>query len=472
MEADFVDGRWVAHSYFLTREVAQPERVSAEPLIAPASSPSTIIPTAEGGAMWYSSVQWVTPPNAGKVHQHWIHYATTRDGIAFETPDLGLREGNVILKANERDADGRPINGTAGCKGLCVLDAEAGPVPHARGRYTGFFLSNRPKGPAGLCLIFSDDGLHWRSYPENPLYTGWPDTYNNFFYDERISRYVAYIRPNIHAGRQHVNRCMARIESEDMVHWGNEQIVLDTDDADAPAVGTVIEAKDHDGTRYPRGRNKQFYGMTVTKHQDLYLGLASFYDVVPGTMWIELVHSYDGVQWRREPKREPLIPLGADAAWDTGIVYYPGVGCPFAVGDDWFIYYSGTNFDHHHRIRSRKELGQFRAMGGVRLKRGRLVGYQAGAEPGDLLTKTFQWPGGSLCLNTDGSNGRITAEICRPNGWALKGLSHQDAVPITQDDVRAAVRFQGVGPPPSLRGQPVRLRIRLQNATVYGISFH
>ena len=470
-EVDFIDARWIAHTYFLTRSVTQPARVSDEPIIAPASSPSTIVPTAGGGCMWYSSVRWVKQPKGDKVHQHWIHFATTKDGVTFDRPDLGLREGNVILQANERDAHGRPINGSAGCKGLCVLDAEASRVPHARARYTGFFLSNPSGSPAGLCLICSDDGLRWRAYPENPLYTGWPDTYNNFFYDERIRRYVAYIRPNFHAGRTHANRCMARIESEDMVRWGNEQIVLDTDDADAPAVGAVNEAKDHDGTEYPRGRNKQFYGMTVQPHQGLYLGFASFYDVVPGTMWIELVHSYDGVEWRREPKREALVPLGAEGAWDAGIVYYPGVGCPFAVGDDWFIYYSGTNFDHHHQIRSRKALGQFRAIGAARLKRGRLIGYQARGEPGDLLTKTFEWQGAALALNADASRGRIRVQVCHPNGHAIKGFSRSDAVPIQTDNVCAPVQFRSSASLAPLRGRQVRLRVFLEDATLFGMAF-
>ena len=137
---------------------------------------------------------------------------------------------------------------TPGPKGMPVLDATQCNVPHARGRYTAVYLTNPPVGPAGLQVVYSDDGLRWTAYEENPVYRGWPDTYNHGFFDQRIGRFVAYIRPNIHAGPVHVNRMMARIESEDLVTWTNEEVVLDTDDRDAPAVGTVNEAKHPDGS--------------------------------------------------------------------------------------------------------------------------------------------------------------------------------------------------------------------------------
>ena len=468
-EVDFVDGRWIMHTYFLERKVARPQRVSPEPVIAPAGAHISVSPTDDGLAMWYSTVRWVEV-NGGKTHQTWIHYATSKDGITFETPDLGKGRGNVIIAGDDTGADGKPLTGVRGCSGICVLDAERQTVPHARGRYTAMYRAWIPGKHGGLSLAHSDDGLRWIGYEENTLRVGLSDTFNSFFYDERIKRYVAYVRPMVHAGPQHVNRSMARIESEDMVHWGNEQLVLDTDDGDAPPVGTVNEAKHADGTGYPRGRNKQFYGLTVTPHQGMYLGLASMYDVEPGVMWIELIHSYDGVEWRREPEREPLIDVSQGDTWDAGLVYYPAVGCPVAMGDEWLIYYSGTNFDHHRRNRSRKDLGEYRAMGAVRLPRGRLVGYKAGDVQGDLVTKSFKWTGGELLLNADATNGSVEVAICKASGNPIKGYTQNDAVTIQGDDLRAPVAFKGGPSLASLRGRELRLRIYARNATVFGFS--
>jgi len=466
---DFLDERWISHTHALTRQVARPERVSDEPVIAPAGAHGTTLPNGDGLCMWYSTVRWVEI-GGQKTHETWIHYATSEDGVTFEKPDLGLHEGNVIIKADDTGADGKPLTGVRGCSGFCVLDAQQQPVPHARGRYTAMFRAWVPGRHGGLSLAYSDDGLRWTAYEENPVRVGSSDTFNIFCYDDRIERYVAYVRPLIHAGPPRVNRLVARIESEDLVHWENEQIVLDTDDRDAPALGTVNEATHPDGTGYPRGRDKQFYGLTVTPHQEVYLGFASLYDVVPGTMWVELMHSYDGIQWRREPQRGPLIGLGGDDAWDSGLVYFPNAGCPVAVGDDWLIYYAGTNFDHHHRTRSRGDLGEFRATGAVRLKRGRLVGYEAGDVPGDLLTRTFPWNGNELFLNADAHGGSIAVEICAANGQSIRGFSRKETASVTEDGVRVPVAFEAGGSLASLQGRQVRLRMYLKRASVFGIS--
>ncbi|MDF1744223.1 MAG: hypothetical protein P1V19_11070 [Gimesia sp.] len=463
-----VDARWISHSNFLTRQLAQPQRVSAEPVITPAGAAGTILPADDGGfVMWYSTTHSV-PVKGGKTHQSWIHYATSKDGITFQKPELGIHQGNVIIKGNQSGADGKPLTGIRGCSGFSVLDAKHQKVPHARARYTALYRSWIPNRPGGLSLAHSEDGLRWTEYPENAVRVGASDTFNNFFYDERIKKYVAYVRPRLHAGGSHVNRLVARIVSDDMIHWNDERVVLDTDDQDAPAVGTINEATKPNGTRYPRGRDKQFYGLTAAPYGDLYLGLASLYDVEPGTMSIELVHSYDGIDWRREATRGALISPGDKESWDSAIIYYPLMGNPVEVGDNWLIYYHGTNFDHHMRNRSRKELGEYRAMGAVQLKRDRLIGYQAGKTRGELLTQPFKWEGKELFLNASAEGGQAQVVVCNSNGSTLKGFQLSKSVPIHQEGVRLPVSFNEGASLATLKGRDIRLRIYLQNATVFG----
>lgn len=467
----FVDARSISHSNFLTRKLAQPQRVSSEPVIAPAGAAGTILPSDDGGfVMWYSTTHSVAV-KAGKTHQSWIHYATTKDGITFEKPDLGIHEGDVIIKGNQTGADGKPLTGVRGCSGFSVLDAKHQKVPHARARYTALYRSWVPNRPGGLCLAYSEDGLHWTEYSENAVRIGDSDTFNNFFYDDRIGKYLAYVRPHIHAGHSHVNRSVARIVSDDMLCWTDERVVLDTDDRDAPAVGTINEATLPDGTRYPRGRDKQFYGLTASPYGDIYLGFASLYDVEPGTMTMELVHSYDGIDWRREATRAPLISPGGKDAWDSAIIYYSLMGNPVEVGDKWLLYYHGTNFDHHMRNRSRKDLGEYRAMGAVEMKRDRLIGYQAGKTQGELLTRPFQWEGEELFLNADAKDGCAQVVVCNSNGNSLKGFRLGNTVSINQDGVRLPVSFNEGASMSSLKGREIRLRIHLENATAFGWEF-
>ena len=470
-EVDFIDRRWVHHSHFLTRRVQQARRLQGEPILSPGSCFATVLPGDPGFLMWYSWMRRV-----GRGVEHWLMLARSEDGRTFDKPSLGLREhegskaNNIVLRPNEHDAHGNPLTGPNGCEGFCVLDAARQPVPHARSRYTAMTLTNVPKR-GGLHLFHSEDGLRWTAYPENPVWHGWPDQYNNFFYDPRLKRYVAYVRPRTHAGPHSVNRLVARIESEDLVHWHGERVVLDTDDFDAPAAGTVDEARHADGTGYPRGRDVQFYGMTVTPHQDGYLGFASPYDVVSGTMWCELVHSRDGITWKREAKRDPFIPLGTDGAWDSGLVAFVATGCPCPVGDDWLFYYSGTNFDHHYKIRGMAERGRVRAIGAASVRRGRLVGYEAGPRTGQLLTKTFTVDAPGLFLNAAADRGEVRVEICHENGHPHGKLASRDAVPITDDALRAPVRFSGGRSFGDMRGRTVRLRIHVTDATVFGLAF-
>jgi len=421
-EIDFIDERWVEHTYFLSRKVTQPERFLPEPTIRtnPAQSSGTVLPAEQGIVMWYGSPYRAEIPG--------------------------------------------------------------GPL------YTALFNARLPERPGGLCLAHSDDGLRWHAYPENPVRPGSSDTYNNFFFDERLGRYVAYIRPNVHAGPSRVNRLVARIESDDMLHWGSQQVVLDTDDRDAPPQRAINLAKDALG--YPRGRDRQFYGLTVTPHQDLYLGFASFYDAASGHMWCELAHSYDGADWRREATREPFIPIGPEGAWDSGMAVFIAAGCPASVGDYWYVYYTGTNFDHHHRIHAMEDKGDIRMVGAVRLKRGRLVGYHTGSpgqapqagegarevppdwvDRGDLLTRAFELNGSALFVNADARSGAVAIEICDAEGKPLPGFSREEAVPIQEDAVRAPVRFRGAQSVASLHGRPVRLRVHLTRASVYGLAF-
>ena len=50
-----------------------------------------------------------------------------------------------------------------------------------------------------------------------------------------------------------------------------------------------------------RGRDRQFYGISVFQASGAYVGLAQVYDLPSGMTWIELCHSRDGLDWEREP---------------------------------------------------------------------------------------------------------------------------------------------------------------------------
>jgi len=469
LTAELLDPRWVEHTYFLERRVTPAERLLPEPAVCPGLALATALRRADGVELWYITMRQAQRSGPDDIARRFdVRLATSGDGVHFEFPDLGLHSdeeslGNVVLKGNEPDAEGRPLTGWVGFEGWCLLDAEAQDLPNVRGRYTAITLTKVDDRGSGVCVCYSEDGRRWHAYEENPVYSGWPDTFNNCFFDERIGRYVLYLRPEVHAGPRWANRLMARAESDDLVHWDSERIVLDTNAADAPAIGAFDE-----GHGRVRGRDKQFYGMTVARRGDLYVGLAQLYDVVPGSMWCELVHSFDGVEWRREAVREPLI-VPQPGAWDSGMVTYVAAGSPVEIGGKLLVYYGGNNFSHHASVRGELPQDPIRGIGVAGVPSGRLVGYHAAEQEGMLLTRPFEFQGEALRVNVDASGGQLLTAVCEERGAPIPGYAFEDADPIREDGLAVRVAFRD-RLPEELKGREVRLQFRLTGGSLYGFT--
>jgi len=478
---EFLDPRVVEHTYFLERTVSEVQRPLPGPIWRD-SDVGTVLPKPEGGLrMWH--LRLVPRPGAQDFN-FVLCYAESDDGIRWHRPELGLKEidgnkrNNVLILPNDCDAKGRPLTGFFGTGLFCVLDAKLTPHPKARARYTALYLTNVPSN-GGLHAVYSEDGLHWLAYPENPVYRGWPDTANNFFYDRRLGRYVLYLRPsqNLHAGPPDVNRLVARAESDDLVHWHGERVVLDTDAHDAPAAGTVKDGGP--GGCYPRGRDRQFYGLIVRPYGDLYLGLAPMLDTVSGADWVEMLHSFDGIQWQREPERKPFL-LGAEGQWNSPSIYFTAASAPVLVQDKLLFYYGGTNMPHLANgkaflgwlegLRTHTPTPYVRGVGLATVPRGRLVGYVAKQAPGELLTRPFPLSGPELTLNADAAKGEVKAGLADEGGVPIGGLTLQHAQPIRCNGLDLPLQWKGKRSLNHLIGQTVRLRITATNAALYGLG--
>jgi hypothetical protein len=220
---EFLDTRAVEHTFFLDRRVTPVEKHPSNPLLQNCHSVQTVLRGDAGRLrMWYLTRR-KKPNLTGAAREYAVRYAESDDGLAWTLPKLGLKEfdgtkeNNILFTADDVDAAGQVICGPQGIDSFCVIAGNQTPTPHARGRYTALY---QPPGME-ICAAYSDDGLRWTAYPENPVYVArGSDTYNNFLFDSGIGRYVLYHRPHpyIHAGQRHVNRLIARVESEDLLH--------------------------------------------------------------------------------------------------------------------------------------------------------------------------------------------------------------------------------------------------------------
>jgi len=104
------------------------------------------------------------------------------------------------------------------------------------------------------------------------------------------------------------------------------------------------------------------------------------------------------------------------------------------------------------------------------------VGYSAGEVEGELLTSPFPWEVGRLGLNTRiAEDGYLQVSFEDEMGMPLHEL-HLDEIPPITGPVDAVDHIFTFGPGPKsvllfpTRG-PVRMRIKMRNATVFGWSF-
>ena len=460
---EFIDPRTVEHTYFLDRLVTPAKKHEMNPIIADCHSAQTVLKDKNGSLrMWYLTRRKI-PGHTGCKRAYTLRYAESDDGIKWNLPILGLkefdgnRENNVILTLNNTDMNGKPIGDIdEGIWNFCVIDNELTPAPNTRGRYTALISDGD--------FAWSDDGLNWTLYPENPLFKSKSDTFNNFIFDTRIGRYVLFYRPDIrlHAGGWcQANRLVARIESDDLIHWDKStaRCVLDTDARDASGFSSVENA---------RGRDLQFYGMTVSRYHDFYIGMALLLNEITGRMDTRFVYSFDGVDWHREPDEKPFIESTPDK-WDCGSIGFTAAGTPVLMDDNLYFYYGATNSTHNGTIMNNDDTLKMSLGLGV-VKRGRLVGYHAGLAKGELLTRPFLLDKPQLMLNANAVNGEVSASLSGEDGSPIAGYSMEEAEPIREDGLNILLRWKGKTSLDDLVGRKVRLRLAATNAVLYAVS--
>ena len=481
-----IDDRLVEDTLLVRRSLGTPALKSPDPVVNPGEALGSVLRDKDGQwRMWYNFFVARDPEKDMVGCDTLLGLALSDDGVHWAKPSLGLveeagtRDNNIVIGARHRDANGRYLTGYGGPSGFCVIDAETDPHPQARSRFTAMYLASVADSYGGICLAHSDDGLHWTAYPENPVIPGNQDTQNCLLYDPRLGKYVCFQRPMIYCGvKQHANRKMARVESEDLIHWSPSRVVLDTDERDAPAFDTF----DEPGMGgWIRGRNRQFQGMTPFFVNDCYVAHTWFYDVTKGIFTDELIHSDDGIRWWREPLRESFVADGRPAGFH-GLLPVPMGSPPVPVGDELWFYYSNTPHGHHEvaeadidpSVPNRQALLETNSIYLLAIQRDRWISYDAGELEGELLTRPFDWEGGgSLYLNVAiGADGYL--DVSFEDQWSRPVPDyHLDEIPRVNGPLDAVGHRLTFGPGPKTIVKlppvgPVRLRLLMKNAKLFG----
>ena len=456
----FLDDGIVAEMQGVKRRLNQPVKYAGNPIMIPLYpwegrvelyGTVTRHPRGDHFQMWYTGLgnMGITAMGAENTSKwsnigfdpnqllYSICYATSRDGIFWERPNLriveyeGSRDNNVVL----------PNAGPAN-----VVRDQRDPDPDRRYKAL-FFESRDPDGTSnegdGVSVAFSPDGLHWTKYAGNPVITRASDSHTLLGWDDLHGQYVAYCRPSVHEGN--MVRRIGRSVSEDFVNWTDPEEVLEPDEQDPPGL--------------------QFYNMPVFKYEGLYIGQLLTYHTrreephirFYGTIDAQLAMSRDGLAWERVGDRKPFFPNGLPGSDDAGEVYL--ANAPLIMENELWFYYSPCALEHGITGRS----------GPICLAKLRLDGFvsiDAGPEMGTLITRPFLCQGKSLRINAAARGGQVEVAVLDESGIQYEGFDKVDCAVFDGDSIHHKMTWRNASYA-SLNGEIIALKFYLRNSNLY-----
>ena len=430
-----VPGHLLRATAFVRRTIHQPQRFAGNPIMKPAYPwegesapwPANIMWDEEDGVwkMWYNGLTVVDVP----VRRHYYRflYATSRDGIDWDRPTLGL----------VTDPAGNDTNIIYQGKGQYVLK-EAGADPSRRYKMV---YSTADEGVQHPMVQYSPDGLRWEPAP-GPYDHNRGDENLAILHDPVSHKYVGFCRPVYPRPTlvHRTERSILRMQSNDLIHWSTPTHIIDRDSLDDLDI--------------------DFEAMAPMFYENLYLGFLRVSHTAPNFMESWLAHSRDGFHWQRVRTASFFEP-GPAGSWDEKSITVSRA--PVRVGDELRVYYTGVDTQ---------------GSTAVGLATMRLDGFASIESPANdrhpknnpptLTTKPLFSPGNRLTVNAYAAGGSIDAELISADGHVIPGYSAEDCDTFSGDSLSHT--FTWNGNPDVSRCLPMRIRFYLERARLYALQ--
>jgi len=441
--------------------------------------------------MWYEVVNTFHD----RPEETTVCYATSRDGIHWDKPNLGLfefdrsKDNNIIpCPTDDRhlvrwaEKDPNETNPARKYKGLARGEGE-------QRRWI-------PK--------YSPDGFHWTLDTDNPTEMTYEDDCNAPVWDGQAGRWVFYRRVrrfnrDVTGDGDTIVRLLgiSLAEGEDIAKWHpktHSYVIMPPDAIDA------AEAQRR-GALWG-----EFYAMLGWPYEGIWIGgveiLWSTMNLakqtgrlshVEGYLDMHLAWSRNLIDWERKKDRIPFVPVGAPGAWDAGMIY--GIARPVIRDDEIWFYYDGISCTHlcpgcfgnlpqwNEWMALGKAAGKIALhewhpwnalTGSVGLAKLRLDGFahvEGGHVPGILTTKPLVMTGTALKINADVDGGEIRVAILDQNGKPIPGYTLEDSDPFMGNSVRHQLSWKAKSVLSELKGRTVHLRFRMRRAKLYSFWF-
>jgi len=352
-----------------------------------------------------------------------VCYATSKDGIKWEKPELGIVDFNGSMQNNivwrKLSGIGEHWGGPHG-SGIFKDPLDLDPARRYKAIFKGMMIS----------VGFSADGIHWDKVIPCPEADVAGDTHNNAFWAPTLGKYVGITR----SWGDKFGRQVARTESDDFLKWTKAEVVLEGLD-----------------------KNQQTYAMPVFFHAGVYLGLVAIHDQKADRVWTELTWSHDTVKWNRVCPGTPLIANSQkEMAYDWGCVYAGAT--PIFLDDEIRIYYGGSDGYHFGWREGSFCLATLRPDG--------FAGYEPinSREMAIVTTKPIIFQGKNLCISADIPEGEFVKVTVKDE----QGYKIAASKPIRQTVTDGRVQWIENK---DLLGKRVRLEFIINTAKLYSFSF-
>ena len=359
-------------------------------------------------------------------------YAVSRDGIAWEKPELDVVPGTNIVQAQERDSS------------TVWLDLnESNPQ-----RRFKLFVYLRPS-QRYLTIYFSPDGIHWT---DSGVQTGTTGDRSTVFFNPFRNVWVYGIRAYEQTS---IGRYRRYWEHEDVLagaRWEEGQptfwVGADTQDAPREDIGTPCE----------------LYNLDAVAYESVLLGLFDIWRgqpedrAKPNELCVGF--SRDGFHWSR-PSHDPFIPVSETVGeWNWANVQSAG-GCCLVVGDQLYFYVSGR------KGAPGSSASGVCSTGLATLRRDGFASMQAGAEPGTLTTRPLKFSGKYLFVNAAVTGGDLRVEVLGEDGTSIAPYTVDSCLPVSVDSACERVLWKEAENLAPLVGQPVRFRFHLRDGALF-----
>ena len=179
--------------------------------------------------------------------------------------------------------------------------------------------------------------------------------------------------------------------------------------------------------------------------------------------------SRDGVNFQRCGRRRPFMSPGPEGSFSSRMIW--AMPNPIRMGDELWIYYSGTNRDHDGIVDATAD-GLLTGIGRAVLRLDGFVSADAEYEGGEMVTPIIRFEGGHLELNVDtGGGGSVRVELQDANGQPIEGYAEKDASFVCGNSVRMPVCWGENRDVSGLAGKPIRIRFVMRDCKLYAFQF-